>query len=295
MGLIRIMNKKVAFIINPKAGVKKKIDLQQFIRDNFSKSIPFDIILWENKDDFESIKKRIHEGGYTIAVACGGDGTVNQVAAAVKQTPVALGILPLGSGNGLARTLRIPMDLKKALKTIETASIRLIDGGTINGHSFFCTCGVGFDAHIAGRFASSTKRGFWTYFKITMGEFFSYKPKQYTIQADDVRVTTPAFLITVANAGQWGNDVYIAPKAKIDDGIFHVSILKPFSNLTLPGLGLKIMNKRVHKSPSLQTLKGKNITISFDGVLPVHFDGEPTEFKDVIQVDVVPGALKVVC
>jgi diacylglycerol kinase (ATP) len=289
------MNRKVAFVINPKAGVKKKMDLAQFIRDHFSASIPYDIILWDNKDDFESIRRRVLDGSYTIAVACGGDGTVNQVAATVQNTPVALGILPLGSGNGLARSLSIPMDLKKALKVIEKASVRLIDGGSINGHPFFCTCGVGFDAHIAGRFASSTKRGFWTYFKITLKEFFSYKPHRYTIKADDETFTTPAFLITVANAGQWGNDVYIAPKAKLDDGIFHISVLKPFSNFTLPGLGIKLMNRKVHHSRSLHSMKGKNVHIAFEGTLPVHFDGEPTEFSQGIDIRIQPASLKVVC
>lgn len=289
------MNKKVAFVINPKAGVKKKIDLAQFIRDNFSSKIPYDIILWENKDDFESIRQQVLNNNYTIAVACGGDGTVNQVAATVKQTPVALGILPLGSGNGLARSLGIPMDLKQALKVIEKASVRLVDGGLVNGHSFFCTCGVGFDAHIAGQFASSTKRGFWTYFTMTLKAFFSYRPKDYTVSSDGQEIKTPAFLITVANAGQWGNDVYIAPEAVMDDGLLHISILKPFSTLSLPGLGIKMMNKNIHRHARLQSLTGKDITISFEGTLPVHFDGEPTEFSNSISIQVVPGALKVVC
>jgi len=289
------MHKKVAFIINPKAGVRKNMDLEAFIRSNFPSKISYDIITWENKDDFESISRRIHEGEYTIAVACGGDGTVNQVAAAVKQSSVALGILPLGSGNGLARTLEIPMDLKEALRVVAKASIRLIDGGLINGHSFFCTCGVGFDAHIAGLFASSTKRGFWTYLKITLREFFGYKPKHYTIHADGESYQTPAFLITVANAGQWGNDVYIAPEARIDDGLLNISVLRPFAKATLPSLGMKMMRRRIHHSRKLHSMNGKEIKISFDGTLPVHFDGEPTEFKDSINISVVPGALKVVC
>jgi diacylglycerol kinase (ATP) len=165
----------------------------------------------------------------------------------------------------------------------------------VNGHAFFCTCGIGFDAHIAGEFASSSKRGFWTYFTITLREFFSYKPKRYTISADNHSVDTPAFLVTVANAGQWGNDVYIAPEAKVDDGLLHVSILKPFSTVSLPGLGIKMMNRNVHNSRLLQSLKGKEIIISFEGTLPVHFDGEPTSFSDSISVQVMPGALKVVC
>src|ERR1700741_5624947 len=157
------MSQKIAFIINPKAGVKKKIDLEKFIRDNFAAPIPFDLIIWKNKDDFASIKEQILNNGYTIVVACGGDGTVNQVAAVVVNTNIALGILPLGSGNGLARSNSIPMDLKRALNVIGSAKSRKIDSGTINDVPFFCTAGVGFDALIADKFASSTKRGFKTY------------------------------------------------------------------------------------------------------------------------------------
>lgn len=295
MGLIQIMNKKVAFIINPKAGVKKNIDLSEFIIRHFPKNISYDIIIWENKDDFDSIKQRVLNNHYTIAVACGGDGTVNQVAASIKQTAVALGILPLGSGNGLARSLGIPMDLKQALKTIEKASIKLIDGGEINGHAFFCTAGIGFDAHIAEKFASSTTRGFWTYFKTTFKEYFNYKPNTYQIEIDGKTHQTKAFLITIANAGQWGNDVYIAPFADMQDELFHVSILTPFPKYSILGVGIKILNKNIHQSPRFQSLEGKHIKISYQGTLPVHFDGEPTTFSNQIEITMQPGSLKVVC
>lgn len=295
MGLIQIMNKKVAFIINPKAGVKKNIDLSEFIIKHFPKNIPYDIIVWENKDDFDSIKQRVLNNHFTIAVACGGDGTVNQVASSVKHTSIALGILPLGSGNGLARSLGIPMDLKQALKAIEKASVKLIDGGEINGHSFFCTAGIGFDAHIAEKFAASTTRGFWTYFKTTFKEYFNYKPNTYQIEIDGKTHQIQAFLITIANAGQWGNDVYIAPFADMQDELFHISILKPFPKYSILGVGIKILNKNIHQSPRFQSLEGKHIKISYQGTLPVHFDGEPTTFSNQIEITMQPGSLKVVC
>lgn len=286
---------KIAFVINPNAGVKKKIDIIDFIKTNYSIHLNYDIIVWKNKDDFESVKQEVLKGDYTIVVACGGDGTVNQVASIVAKTNMALGILPLGSGNGLARSNRIPMNLAKALKVIERGTINIIDGALINNHPFFCTAGVGFDAHIANEFAISTKRGFLTYFKTTMKEFFGYKPNHYKIAIDGKKIELEAFLITIANAGQWGNDVYIAPEAELTDGILNVSILKPFSLISIPMIGMKLFSKKIHQSVQLISEKGKKIDIEFNGELPVHFDGEPIRVKDKISIEIMPLVLKIVC
>jgi diacylglycerol kinase (ATP) len=289
------MSQKVAFIINPNAGVKKKIDIANFIKTHFSKQIPYDLIIWEQPEHVESIKQKILSGSYDVAVACGGDGTVNMVAAIVANTPIALGIFPLGSGNGLARSNSIPLDLKKALYVIEKAATKKIDGALINGHLFFCTAGIGFDALIANEFASSTKRGFVTYFKTTLKKFFTYKPNHYKINIDGKIIETEAFLITIANAGQWGNNVYIAPKAELNDGILNISILKPFSNFSIPLIGIKLFTRKIHTSVNLQSEKGKHIEIDFNGELPVHFDGEPLLVKDKLTINVLPLALNVIC
>lgn len=287
-------NQKIAFVINPSAGVKKKIDIIEFIKTHFSKTVPYDLIVWKNKDDFESVKQQILIGNYAIVVACGGDGTVNQVASVVAHTSMALGILPLGSGNGLARSNHIPMDLVEALQVIAKGSTIVNDGALINGIPFFCTAGIGFDALIANKFALSTKRGFVTYFKTSISEFFSYTPQAYKITVDGKLIETKAFLITVANAGQWGNDVYISPEALLNDGILHISILTPFSNLAIPGIGIKLFTKRIHTSAYFISLNGKVIDIEFTGKLPVHFDGEPIVAEQKLRIEVVPNALKMV-
>ena len=289
------MQQKIAFVINPNAGVKKKIDIIEFIKTHFPKHIPYDLIVWKNKDDFESVKQQILLGNYSIVVACGGDGTVNMVASVVAHTAMALGIFPLGSGNGLARSNKIPLDLHKALAVIEKANIKKIDGALINGHPFFCTAGIGFDAHIATEFASSTKRGFITYFTTTVKEFFSYVPNDYKITIDGRHIETKAFLITIANAGQWGNDVYIAPEAELNDGILNVSILQPFPKFEIPMIGIKLFSKKIHTSGRLISEKGKQIDIEFKGKLPVHFDGEPLMIQDKLTISVLPMALNVVC
>jgi len=161
--------------------------------------------------------------------------------------------------------------------------------------SFFCTAGVGFDAHIAGEFAASTKRGLVTYFKTTVKEFFGYKPNHYKISIDDKLIETEAFLITIANAGQWGNDVYIAPEAELSDGILNMSILKPFSLFAIPMIGIKLFSKKIHTSIQLQSERGKIITIEFNGILPVHFDGEPIQVDSKLTIQVIPLALNIIC
>lgn len=289
------MTQKVAFIINPKAGVKKKINVEEFISTNFSKNIAFDLIVWKNVHDFDSIKTKVLNDGYTTVVACGGDGTVNQVAAALIGTNIALGILPLGSGNGLARSNNIPMNLLKALKVVERAHIHKIDVGVIDQTPFFCTAGLGFDALIANKFATSTKRGFNTYVKTTLKEYFGYKPHQYSITIDGKTIKTTAFLITIANAGQWGNNVYIAPQASMNDGLLHVTILKPFVKAAIPLIVTRLMAKKIHTSPKFESFDGKKIDISFQGELPAHFDGEPMTVKDHISIKIKPLALNVIC
>lgn len=289
------LSPKIAFVINPNAGVKKKIDIISFVKAYFPESIPYDLIVWKNPFDFEAVKQQIASGNYTVVVACGGDGTVNMVSSVVMNTNMALGILPLGSGNGLARSNGIPLDLEDALQVIARSQIQTIDAALINGIPFFCTAGVGFDALIADKFAASTTRGFATYFKTSVREFLSYKPNEYVLTVDGQSLRTEAFLITVANAGQWGNDVYISPEASLKDGILHISILKPFSVTAIGGIALRLFRKKIHTSRHLVSLNGKNIEIEFDGELPVHFDGEPLKARGKLSIRVVPQALKVVC
>lgn len=286
--------KKVVFIVNPKAGVKKKIDVPQLIADNFSKEIPSEILIWKDKNDFEKIRERIFAGNFTIAVAVGGDGTVNEVAKTVNHTNVALGVIPFGSGNGLARSIGVPMNAIEAIKRIENGSIKTIDSGLINDKPFFCTSGMGFDAHIGSLFASSTKRGFWTYAKITIRELFGYKPIEYKITNNGSTFTRKAFLITFANAGQYGNDFFIAPQASMSDGLLHVAILRPFSLLIAPFLVAKIFRRKAHQSRYIETSTAAALTVSRPGPGAIHFDGEPGEAGAEVTVKIVPQSLKVI-
>jgi len=286
---------KYAFVINPNAGVKKKLDIEEFIATHFPKKIAYDIIIWEDANDITPISQQIKTRNYSFVIACGGDGTVNMVAAFVVNTKMALGILPLGSGNGLARSNGIPMDLLKALDIIVKAKTEIIDSGTINNNPFFCTAGIGFDALIAHKFAESTERGFITYFKTSVREFIKYKPLTYSITVDGRKIETAAFLITVANAGQWGNDVYIAPAAKLNDGMFHISVLKPFPFRMFPLFGIKLFSRKAHTFKYLESIVGKKVEIEFENEIPAHYDGEPLLAEEKVEIEMFPLSLNIIC
>lgn len=288
------MKQKIAFVINPNSGVKKKLDVGSFIQSNFPGSVPFDILVWADKNNFNEIQLQIANGSYTTVVACGGDGTVNQVASCLINTNMALGILPLGSGNGLARSLGIPLDFKKALHLIEKNVVSVIDSATINKIPFFCTAGIGFDAHIAHQFASSTTRGFMTYFITSVKSFFKYRANQYEVSVDGIKIKESAFLITIANAPQWGNDVFIAPEAILNDGLLHISIIKNFNVFSIPALAIKLLTKNIHRFSLFSGNKGTEVMISFSGSLPVHYDGEPIMAKENITIKILPQSLRVI-
>jgi diacylglycerol kinase (ATP) len=290
---------KWLIVVNPKAGKKKNIDVPNLVGSHM-KGLPYEILEWTRENDFSAITRAIHSENFTYVVAAGGDGTVNRVGrellekkAGLGGRQAALGILPLGSGNGLARSLGINMEPAQALKQLLQKKISRIDAGNINGHAFFCTAGVGFDAHIGGLFASSETRGLRSYVQIVLRELVRYRAKQYTVEVDGKSKSLSAFLITLANAGQYGNDFYIAPQASLQDGILQVVILKPFNLLKAPGIVRRMLGRQAHLSPSIETLAGKNIVIERDSNDMIHFDGEPFMENKRLVISVHAGALKV--
>jgi len=286
--------KRAGIIINPISGGKDKRPVIEIIRKNFPKNIDYDMIIWERPDQKDDIIRKVRERNYDIVVAAGGDGTINQVAQAVKGTNSALAIIPLGSGNGLARHLNIPLDSKKAVELIGTGKEMKMDACTVNGNYFFCTSGIGFDALIGKLFAESKTRGFITYFKLTFSNLIKYKPQQYTLNIDGKTSSVKAFLVTFANASQYGNDAFIAPQADISDGYIDVVALKPFNLFQALLIAPKMFNKTLDKSSYVEVFKGKNISLSRDTSGPVHFDGEPADMNTLVEYKIEQGAVKVI-
>ena len=286
---------KIAFIINPISGSNRKLKIPEIVQETIDQSkFEPEFYFTECAGHATQIATELLEKNYSKIIAVGGDGTINEVAKALVDSNVAMGIIPNGSGNGLARFLKIPLKPKAAVELLNTGKVISIDYGIINENPFFCTCGVGFDAHIGNKFAQSTKRGFSTYIKETVAAFFSYKPKKYTIKIDGEKIKTRAFLVTAANAGQYGNDAYIAPQADICDGMLDLCILSPFPKRKVFNIAYRVFNKSIHRSEYVQAIKGEVITIKRKKKGEVHLDGEPAIMGKKLKINIVKHGLKVV-
>jgi diacylglycerol kinase (ATP) len=286
---------KIGFIINPISGTRTKENIPELI-DCLLDSNKFEPIIkfTEYAGHGRIISQKMAEDGYTIVVAVGGDGTVNEVASSLVHTNTALGVIPCGSGNGLARHLGLPLNIKEAIELLNSTKTVEIDYGTANGVKFFCTCGVGFDAHIGHQFAQSKTRGFFTYLKSILWEFITYRAKKYKFKTNDIKFKKKAFLVTFANAAQYGNNAYIAPDADIQDGYLDVCILEPFPAINAIDIGLKLFRKRIEKSRYVEILRTQEVRIKRKTSDVFHFDGEPCMMDKKIVVKSHPRGLKVV-
>lgn len=285
---------KIGFIINPVSGTRTKKNIPEIIEKIANKN-SFEPIIQFTKCQghaFELATKMVNED-IPLIVAAGGDGTVNEVARALIHTEIVLGIIPLGSGNGLARHLEIPLNIESAIELLTNFKVVKIDYGTANNVIFFCTCGVGFDALIGDVFAKSKKRGFFTYFKSVCSEFFKYKAKKYKFRTDYDKFRKRSFLVTFANASQYGNNAYIAPNADIQDGLLDVCILKPFPAYKVLDIGIKLMSKKIDKCNSVEIIKTNKVKIKRKKRDVFHFDGEPCIMKKKIVVQAHPRGLNV--
>lgn len=272
-----------------KQKVIEKLIEGEFSTDNFDISIEYT----------RSAKHAIqisnnHVNNFNIIVAVGGDGSVNEIARGLINTNTKLAIIPTGSGNGLARHLNIPLDLKKALSLIKEGKITTIDSIKVNDEYFFCTAGIGIDAFISWKFAKAKKRGFWSYLKITINSFHKYKPKDYKFLINNVeRDFKKVMLATVANANQFGNNVIISPNSIIDDGLVRLIIIKKFSFIYVPSFIYYLLAKKIHKFKYCEEFKTDQLTI-FNDLYKIHLDGEPIETDKKIEIKTIPQSLKII-
>lgn len=288
--------KRIAFIVNPVSGTCSKDVVPSLISRHIDSSV-FDaeIKYTEYAGHATVLASQSVEEHYDIVVAVGGDGTINEVARALIETPTALGIVPCGSGNGLARHLMLPMNFGGALDIINMAEVHELDYGIINEHPFFCTCGMGFDAFISKKFAEAGKRGPLTYIENVLKEGLNYKPETYELVLDgNEHERYKAFLISVANASQYGNDAYIAPQASMSDGFLDVVIIQPFDILEAPQVGLELMNKTINKSSKIKSYRAKDILIRRSSPGVIHYDGDPVEAPEELHVQLRNKGIRVV-
>ena len=287
--------KKIIFVVNPISGTQGKKAILKWIDERIDRSIyDYSIVRTEYAGHASIIAKEAAKDGIDIVVAIGGDGTINEIGRSLVHTNTALGIIPCGSGNGLARHLRIPMEPKAAIEIINQGDKCCIDYGKINNIPFFCTCGVGFDAFVSLKFADSGKRGLLTYLENTLHESLVYQPETYEIENEEGTMKYKAFLIACGNASQYGNNAYITPQASLTDGLMDITIMEPFTVLDVPSLSFQLFNKTIDQNSRIKTMRAKKIKIhcTKEGVL--HFDGDPLMAGKELEVEIIPKGLHVI-
>jgi diacylglycerol kinase (ATP) len=289
------MYRKIIYLINPIAGTHGKSSLREMIaRRTKEAGIEFDILPTNAEGKYNFLLELAAKEKITDIVICGGDGTVNAVAAALQGSTIRLGIIPMGSGNGLAFAAKIPKDPSRALDIIFAGKASLVDGFMIN-NSFSCMlCGIGFDAEVAHTFARQSKRGLQTYIKVTFGHFFSGKYWPFTIDAPSVgqHFETEAFFISIANANQFGNHFTIAPKARLDDGLLDIVIVKKMNKLrTLLAVSRQVMGGRPKDIVYFQT---SALRLVNNHLAPLHIDGDPKDTAPEFNIRVLPKIFQLI-
>lgn len=287
--------KRIVFVVNPISGTQGKKAILKWIDERLDRSIyDYSIVKTEYAGHASQIAAAAVQDKVDVVVAIGGDGTINEIARSLVHTDTALGIIPCGSGNGLARHLRIPMEPKAAIEILNQGNDICIDYGKINNIPFFCTCGVGFDAFVSLKFADSGKRGLLTYLENTLHESLTYQPETYIIENEEGTVKHKAFLIACGNASQYGNNAYITPHASLTDGLMDITIMEPFTVLDVPSLSFQLFNKTLDQNSRIKTMRAKKIKIhrQHDGVM--HFDGDPLMAGKELEVEIIPAGLRVI-
>ncbi len=289
--------KNIVFIVNPKAGItpKSKVIIE-LLAGNLLPSSRFisEVIFTERVGHATELATNAVEKGADLIIASGGDGTVNEVACALVNTGIPMGILPAGSGNGLARCLGISMSYALALRTIIRGNTKMMDVAYVNDMLYTSIAGIGFDAFVAQKFAESSIRGMISYMQIVLQEFSAYKSITYKLKIDGVSVERHALMIIFANSNQFGFNTRIAPDAKVDDGFLDVCVVKKMPVSQLLNVGFHMMKGTMDKTPYVEYFRGQNITIDNGSELVMNIDGEPKPIKTPIHISIKPLALCVI-
>ena len=274
------------FIINPISGKGKKAKIVQRLLAKGYK-----VAFTEYAGHAEVLAREATE---EVVVAVGGDGTVNEVARGIVGTEKALGIIPCGSGDGLARHLGLSHNIEKALRTIEQGECKRMDTAEVNGRLFLSVCGVGFDAVVSERFAKSGKRGLANYIRQGLKTWRNYTPEKYIIEIDGKEIDVEALFITVGNSDQWGNNAKITPLADCCDGILDITIVEKFGVLEMPWLALRLMTGTLQRSRKVHCYKGKEVRIIRECEGAAHADGDWFMESATLNIKILPSALKVI-
>jgi diacylglycerol kinase (ATP) len=287
--------KKILFIINPKSGIDRVKALQNLIAQHLDATqFEYKIAHTEYaKHGTELARKAATEDGYHIVVAVGGDGSVNDIIAGLHHTNATLAIIPKGSGNGLARSLGIPLDAAKAIQLINAGKQIAIDLGKANDKIFVSNAGVGFDALVARKFAKSNRRGMAIYSWIVTKYLWMYKEWTWDVEVDGLPIKERAFILTVANAAQFGYNFKIAPQADLQDGLFDIVIIKKYPKILGALIALRAFNGTILQSKYVLHFKGRNIKISHPQLNLLQMDGDVYTCENEVNITMIPASLNI--
>lgn len=297
------MHRKIIYLVNPISGTSGKSALKKKLaKETEAKGIKYEIFDTDANGNYENLILKIKNEKITDVVVCGGDGSINAVASTLLGIDINIGIIPMGSGNGLAFTAGIPKNIHRALKIIFAGKTSFIDGLYINDRFSCMLCGIGFDAKVAHDFAKENRRGLMAYIKVTIANFFSAKAYMFEISAGEKSIRIEAYFISIANSNQFGNYVTIAPKASLRDGLLDIVIVKKMNKLLLPfsvlsqvsGINTKHdfidspgkRNILYFQTSSLKIINGSNA--------PLHIDGDPKETALKFEIKVAPRAIRLI-
>ena len=295
------MIRKFIYFINPISGTGGKTVLLEIIKNKtLEKNIPFEILHTNAAAEYNYLKEKITTEKITDVIVCGGDGTVNQIANALLGMPVNIGIVPMGSGNGLAFAAKIPKRIHKALEVIFAGNTAAVDSFYINKKFSCMLCGLGFDAQVAQDFAKQQKRGLANYIKQSTKNFFTAKPYPFELILDGKSINTEAFFISIANSNQFGNNFTIAPQASLHDGLLDIVVVNKMSKLRMIWTVLKQIrngqvrlyeDKKYHRN-DIHYFQTKKLTIKNPGLAPLHIDGDPVETAAAFEIEIFENAFK---
>ena len=289
------MKKNILFIINPISGGKNKANFIKLAQANLNPDLfNAEYVFSQAVGHAHQLAAQAVKQDVDLVVAVGGDGTINEVASAVEGSGKIMGIVPCGSGNGLARALKIHLNQREAILALNRLHTEKIDTGMFNNRSFYNMAGIGFDAHISSCFAKIARRGLQGYVRTAFNEITRYKPENYRIEIDGNVLERQAFMVCLANSSQFGNNAHVAPKASLRDGLLDVCIIKPFPLYHFPMMGLHMFTRTADRSRYVEIIKGKNIRITRQHEGSVHVDGEPLTMGNELEVTVKPLNLEVV-
>ena len=285
---------KTCFILNPAAGPSRRLDMPALIARHFGALEPdYEIRPTRHAGHAVDLARAAAADGFAVVAAVGGDGTVNEVGRGLLGTGAALGIVPQGSGNGLARHLQVPLGLPAALRRLAAPAFSRMDVGVLNGHPFFCTAGLGFDAHVSQHFAQAGSRGLHTYLRVTLREYRTFRATPVRVVLNGETRATDCYVLAFANASQYGNNAYSAPHADLRDGLLDVCLIDalPVGRALRVSLGMALGN--LPNTRAAEYFRTAQARVTAAAPLGFHVDGDYLGHATEFAVELRPLALAV--